>query len=321
LIKIFKIFTKAMNPQYRYLLVLYSLKHLKDYASDIAVQTNIIYVLSNIIKNGGGSVITHIEVLDVLSDCLFETLQNTSKYDPKDVENLENAYIDCINSFSSNVSYPEQMNDIMQFLVNHLKLEAGNNEVILKCRIFIIRSLRFILEQRALIIEKNPTFNSPLPIELFIPTLALLKDSSFNLRLQYYFFLLLLMDQIGSSNNVVDDNKSHITKYRFMQNVHTVLYEYTQKKLNQPIDFIMIINIFIKNVQVFTYDAIVEAVPLMFALEVYIYIFIYIRLIYFLFFSFYINTNILIFFIFYRKKQRQISKVEKKLCFSTPLIL
>jgi len=267
LIKIFKIFTKAMNPQYRYLLVLYSLKHLKDYTSDIAVQTNIIYVLSNIIKNGGGSVITHIEVLDVLSDCLFETLQNTSKYDPKDIESLENAYIDCINSFSSNVSYPEQMNDIMAFLVNHLKLETANNEVILKCRIFIIRSLRFILEQRASIIEKNPTFNSPLPIELFIPTLALLKDNSFNLRLQYYFFLLLLMNQISNSNNVADDNKTHITKYRFMQNIHTVLYEYTQKKLNQPVDFIMIINVFIKNVQVFTYDAIVEAVPLMFKLE------------------------------------------------------
>jgi len=267
LIKIFKIFTKAMNPQYRYLLVLYSLKHLKDYTTDIAVQTNIIYVLSNIIKNGGGSVVTHIEVLDVLSDCLFETLQNSSKYEPKDVENLENAYIDCINSFSSNVSYPEQMNDIMSFLVNHLKLDTSNNEVILKCRIFIIRSLRFILEQRASIIEKNPTFNSPLPIELFIPTLVLLKDGSFNLRLQYYFFLLLLMDQISSCNNTVDDNKSHITKYRFMQNVHTVLYEYTQKKLNQPVDYIIIINVFIKNIQVFTYDAIVEVVPLMFALE------------------------------------------------------
>jgi len=267
LIKIFNIFTKAMNPQYRYLLVLYSLKHLKDYSNDIAIQTNIIYVLSNIIKNGGGSVVTHIEVLDVLSDCLFETLQNSSKYDPKDIENLENAYIDCINSFSSNVSYPEQMNDIMSFLVNHLKLETANNEVILKCRIFIIRSLRFILEQRASIIEKNPSFNSPLPIELFIPTLVLLKDSSFNLRLQYYFFLLLLMDQITISNNTVDDSKSHINKYRFMQNTHTVLYEYTQKKLNQPVDYIMIINVFIKNIQVFTYDAMVEAVPLMFELE------------------------------------------------------
>lgn len=267
LLKVFKIFTKAMNPQYRYLLVLYSLKHLKDFSNDIAIQTNIIYILSNIIKNGGGSVITHIEVLDVLSDCLFETLQNTSKYNEKDIENLENAYIDCISSFTSNVSYPEQMNDIMTFLVNHLKLETPNNEVILKCRIFIIRSLRFILEQRAQIIEKNPTFNSPLPIELFIPTLVLLKDSSFNLRLQYYFFLLLLMEQIGNSSSAFDDNKTHVTKYRFMQNIHTVLYEYSQKKLNQPVDFIMIINVFIKNIQVFTFDGIVEVVPLMFSLE------------------------------------------------------
>jgi hypothetical protein len=72
------------------------------------------------------------------------------------------------------------MNDIMTFLINHLKLDTSNNEVILKCRIFIIRSLRFILEQRASFIEKNPTFNSPLPIELFNPTIVILKDSSFN---------------------------------------------------------------------------------------------------------------------------------------------
>jgi len=269
LLKLFNIFTKAMNPQYRYLLVLYSLKHLKDYSNDLAIQTNIIYILSNIIKNGGGSVVTHIEVLDVLSDCLFETLQNSSKYDPKDIENLENAYIDCINSFTSNVSYPEQMNDIMTFLINHLKLDTSNNEVILKCRIFIIRSLRFILEQRATFIENNPTFNTPLPIELFIPTLVLLKDSSFNLRLQYYFFLLLLMDQISSSlNGIPEDSKTHITKYRFMQNIHTILFEYSQKKLNQPIDYIMIINVFVKNVQVFEFDDIIEAVPLMFELEV-----------------------------------------------------
>jgi len=266
LLKLFKIFTKAMNPQYRYLLVLYSLKHLKDYSNDLAVQTNIIYILSNIIKNGGGSVVTHIEVLDVLSDCLFETFQNSSKYDPKDIENLENAYIDCINSFTSNVSYPEQMNDIMTFLVKHLKLDTSNNEVILKCRTFIIRSLRFILEQRASFIEKNPTFNSPIPIELFIPTLVLLKDNSFNLRLQYYFFLFLLMDQINACNSNTDE-KTNISKYRFMQNVHTILYEYTQKKLNQPVDYIMIINVFIKNVQIFGYEDIVEVVPLMFGLE------------------------------------------------------
>jgi len=269
LLKLFKIFTKGMNPQYRYLLVLYSLKHLKDYSHDLAVQTNIIYILSNIIKNGGGAVVTHIEVLDVLSDCLFETLQNSSKYSPKDIESLENAYIDCINSFTSNVSYPEQMNDIMAFLVNHLKLNTSSNEVIIKCRIFIIRSLRFILEQRATFIENNPTFNTPLPIELFIPTLVLLKDSSFNLRLQYYFFLLLLMDQISSSlNGIPEDSKTHITKYRFMQNIHTILFEYSQKKLNQPIDYIMIINVFVKNVQVFEFDDIIEAVPLMFELEV-----------------------------------------------------
>jgi len=266
LLKLFKIFTKAMNPQYRYLLVLYSLKHLKDYTNDLAVQTNIIYILSNIIKNGGSAVVTHIEVLDVLSDCLFETFQNTSKYKEKDIENLENAYIDCINSFTSNVSYPEQMNDIMAFLVDHLKLDTPSNEIIIKCRVFIIRSLRFILEQRASFIEKNPTFNSPLPIELFIPTLILLKDNYFNLRLQYYFFLLLLMDQINSSSNVIDD-KIPLVKFRFMQNVHTILYEYTQKKLNQPVDYIMIMNIFIKNVQVFGYDDIVEVVPLMFSLE------------------------------------------------------
>jgi len=268
LLKLFKIFTKGMNPQYRYLLVLYSLKHLKDYSHDLAVQTNIIYILSNIIKNGGGAVVTHIEVLDVLSDCLFETLQNSSKYEQKSIESLENAYIDCINSFTSNVSYPEQMNDIMAFLVNHLKLNTSSNEVIIKCRIFIIRSLRFILEQRATFIEKNPTFNSPLPIDLFIPTIVILKDGSFNLRLQYYFFLLLLMDQISSSlNSIPEDNKTHITKYRFMQNIHTILYEYSQKKLNQPIDYIMIINVFIKNVQVFEFDGIVEVVPLMFELE------------------------------------------------------
>jgi hypothetical protein len=267
LLKLFKIFTKGMNPQYRYLLVLYSLKHLKDYSHDLAVQTNIIYILSNIIKNGGGAVVTHIEVLDVLSDCLFETLQNSSKYSPKDIESLENAYIDCINSFTSNVFYPEQMNDIMAFLVNHLKLNTSSNEVIIKCRIFIIRSLRFILEQRASFIEKNPTFNSPLPIELFNPTIVILKDSSFNLRLQYYFFLLLLMDQINTSTALQEDNKAHIARYRFMQNIHTVLFDYAQKKLNQPVDYIMIVNIFIKNAQVFGLNDVVESVPLMFELE------------------------------------------------------
>ncbi|TPX34914.1 hypothetical protein SmJEL517_g02605 [Synchytrium microbalum] len=129
-IHIIHVITNAVQPQHRYVPMQNMLERLQNQSatSSPEIQTSIVRSLTYLISAGGGSIgMTILELVEVLVGQLLSTTgtsHSTSSTHKADAEaTLEQALIESVGSLATQVQYPDQVNEILAFLINRLKLE------------------------------------------------------------------------------------------------------------------------------------------------------------------------------------------------------
>jgi len=297
LTKILKIAMDSIQNQYRYLLITSLFKRLNDTETnnDIKIQTNIIFVLTFVITSNERSIgLTCLELLDNLTKHLLLSLKNKNNNE-KDVEVFQSAVVDCIGSLARNIYYPEQINDMLSFLINRLCFDSKyvdnngstfnlnskekkdintisntsikdlseylNNEDIIKYRVIIFHCLRRVLENRK-VSDSNTSLNQipiGIPIELLIPTIKFLLTDSIEQKIEYFNFIACVLPYISTNNN---SKKEIINQNRMFKEYHLVIFDYIKKDNLHIIDYILIYNILVVNLNQFLDEEAFITIPL-----------------------------------------------------------
>jgi hypothetical protein len=293
LTKILKIAMDSIQNQYRYLLITSLFKRLNDTDSnknDIKIQTNIIFVLTFAITSNERSIgLTCLELLDNLTKHLLISLKNKNN-SQEDVEVFQSAVVDCIGSLARNIYYPEQTNDMLSFLINRLCFDGQehekknnssekkdinsisnttikdlseylNDEDIIKYRIIIFHCLRRVIENRK-VSDSNTSINQTpvgIPIELLTPTVKFFLTDSIEQKVEYFNFMASVLPYISTNNS---SKTSAINQNKMIKEYHLVINEYINKNDLQIIDYILIYNVLVVNLNQYFDEEAFITIPL-----------------------------------------------------------
>ncbi|TPX43809.1 NAD+ kinase [Synchytrium endobioticum] len=123
-IHIIHVITNAVQPQYRYVPMQNMLERLQDETGRASPesQTSMVRSLTYLISAGGGNIgMTVLELIEVLISQLL--LHATRSVNGNAEATLEQALVEAVGSLATQVQYPDQVNEILAFLINRLKLE------------------------------------------------------------------------------------------------------------------------------------------------------------------------------------------------------
>jgi hypothetical protein len=147
IIHVVKIITSAVQPQYLHILLSSILDRLNSdtYAKDSVVKITLVQSLSYLVAHGGESVgVAVLELLEALARQILVTVTIVTSADSqavpvsgsgaasvlsagtKEVDKgafyFQSALVDAVGSLAVNIEYPDQVNDIIAFLINKLKV-------------------------------------------------------------------------------------------------------------------------------------------------------------------------------------------------------
>ncbi|KAJ3411467.1 hypothetical protein HDV05_002156 [Chytridiales sp. JEL 0842] len=245
---IVKTITSSVQPQYLHILLSSILDRLDSeaFANNSAVKTGLVKSLSYLVIHGGESVgVAVLELLEALSRQIWLTVSHAASYSAetksstapptgtKEVDKgaiyYQTALVDAVGFLAVNIEYPDQMNDIIAFLVNKLKLPTdtedgeldgasshrsgspttpvgadpvvvSNRKVLLRClaRVVSVRRLHLVHPvtspgTRTSVLSNNSrrsaTLRSPITTSLLSPLLALFADVDPEIRIGIAHFM------------------------------------------------------------------------------------------------------------------------------------
>ena len=130
-IHIIHVITNAVQPQHRYIPMQNMLERLQATADSASPesQTSMVRSLTYLISAGGGYVgMTVLELVEVLVSQLLSNSNKTAKCTAE--ATLEQALVEAVGSLVTQVQYPDQVNEILAFLINRLKLELPMSNLV-----------------------------------------------------------------------------------------------------------------------------------------------------------------------------------------------
>ncbi|KAJ3044024.1 hypothetical protein HDV00_003553 [Rhizophlyctis rosea] len=273
-----------MQAQHRYIIMSSIIERLNDEKLDMspAAKNSLIQSLKHLITYGGGSVgLTVLELLETLVSHLHRSAKRTaaSIEESKNAEEMaiQTSLIESIGSLSIHLAYPDQINDIVAFVTNRLRLDAANDsnapvldDVTKEVRRLHLRALGAVASTRETQLQngalqrRNSMLRSPVSYELLAPMLQFLSDDDPELRINFYMFFHSLM-MLESLEAAVAPTPSSTLK--FCAVLHRRLFEWATAPNTNPADFVIIGNIFIAALRRYLIDELVRTVPIMLKLQ------------------------------------------------------
>ncbi|KAL2912310.1 plasma membrane localization protein [Polyrhizophydium stewartii] len=259
--------THVVQSQYHYVILSLMLERL-EFETKPEIKTTVIRVLTFLISDGEGiSGLTIPELLETFARHLRSSVEKPATDDQMQLHahaRLQQALVEAIGSLAFHLAYPNQINDILSFLVNRLIAEHGSVEAsILLLRaldqVMIVYTRRFTSSEtkRLSIIPANISF------ELVTPTLVLMSHPSADARLPYFPFLY---KALGLAVPARDDRDSH-GLVALHSSLWRVLYDSSLNPSHNPADFVIVGMLATRMLQFMPVEDLFVSVPIFMRLQ------------------------------------------------------
>ncbi|KAJ3299697.1 hypothetical protein HK104_007625 [Borealophlyctis nickersoniae] len=312
-----KTLAAAVQPQHRYVLMSLLIERLNDenFAKSTGIKTTLVAALTQMISNGGGAVgLTVLELLETLvkhlqQSAIAATRGGESKKEEEVV--IQDALINAIGSLSVHLAYPDQINDIVAYVANRLRLDAavpqdGNAaqapnapQACTEIRRLHLRALAAVVTTREsqllsasgdLNSKRTSVSRSHVSYELLVPMLQFLTDDNpgkcvavkpchkiaktnvsspklitgmtLEIRIQFFtfFYKLMMLEALEAAY------RNHFAPVD-LEVLHRRLFEYATMPTTNPVDFVIVGNLFVASLKRYYIDELLRTVPIMFALH------------------------------------------------------
>ncbi|CAI2182317.1 14376_t:CDS:10 [Funneliformis geosporum] len=308
-ISLILVILSSIQQQYRHILVGDIIQRLESSGnSDVSKKITFIEMLTSILTSDltlfGLSVL---EVLDYLLSHLINSLKNDDiKFEKIDVDlnfktdntltekvkDLETIFIRrliiCIGSLATHVYYANQIGDIVERIVQHLKLQSstesqqGSNsnssymtdgiplsllrKTLLKCLSMVVRTNK---EAES---KSSGKARGEVPVEIFHNSIDLCADEDLSVRIAYAQVLSTFLNNVNTSEESKEIEPLQITYFNqpaihFLNTLHLTLYKYTLLNDSNPADNIALLVILRSLLIRFRADQIVRGIPVVFKLQ------------------------------------------------------
>ncbi len=228
--------------------------------TDLRRKTIFVRILQHAILDQRLAGITIPELLDTLIQTLKESINSGPKESP-DLTSMQVSLTDAIGSLGAHLSYPNQINEIVSFLVNRVQFEKTpanldkNDQTFL---FFILMSLVNIVKNNG-IGSSDPSFGpGSLCYNLFVPLLIHFSSQLEEIRVQLYY---LLASIINASKL---DKKLENVKMEFFEGLHSGLGSYALIQTNLAVDYILLGNLLCNSIAANGPSELGYSVPLLF---------------------------------------------------------
>ncbi|KAI8057602.1 hypothetical protein BDF22DRAFT_739016 [Syncephalis plumigaleata] len=224
-----------------------------------------------------------VSVLELLNSLVHNVIVSLAHQDPNNPEDL-NCYVAqeltrCIGGLSNHSYYASQTSDVMNFLVNKLRIGStetstdGVNTAMM--RIHLLQIMRNVIDnsRRG---ERNGQYAQriPIPLEIITPTLILLNDDNSDLRFEYTRFMSSLMDDgatlIAESKPLHHARKitQHVTSMHltFRFELLRSMFQCLQRSDTHPSDFLVIFALLKQMLIRFSEGELIRTVPMLLTL-------------------------------------------------------
>ncbi|CAG8664590.1 1043_t:CDS:10 [Funneliformis caledonium] len=299
----------SIQQQYRHILVGDIIQRLESSGnSDLSKKITFIEMLTSILTSDLTLVgLSVLEVLDCLLSHLLNSLKNDDvKFEQVDVDlnlktdntltekaqDLDTIFIQrliiCIGSLATHIYYANQISDIVERIVQHLKLQVstesqqGSNssssymtegiplsllrKALLKCLSMVV-----LTNKEA---EKKSSGNarSEVPVEIFHNSIDLCTDEDLGVRIAYAQVLSTFLNNVNTSEESKEIEPIQITYFNqpaihFLNTLHLTLYKYTLLNDSKPGDNLALLVILRSLLIRFRADQIVRGIPVVFKLQ------------------------------------------------------
>ncbi|KAJ3053762.1 hypothetical protein HK097_003447 [Rhizophlyctis rosea] len=279
---IVRIVASAVQAQQRYIVMGSIIDRLNDekFEGSPAAKTSLIQSLTHLITYGGGSVgLTVLELLETLVSHLQRSAKRTAaggeQANDKDELAIQSSLIESIGSLSVHMAYPDQINDIVAFIANRLKLDLGTSEeqadaVMKEIRRLHLRALGAVVVTRetqlanGALARRSSMLRTPVSYELLAPMLQFLSDDDSDLRINFYSFFhgLMTLESMEAAGTTTPSST-----LKFCAVLHRRLFEFALAPHTNPADFVIIGNLFVASLKRYLIDELVRVTPIIFKLQ------------------------------------------------------
>eukprot|EP00842_Homolaphlyctis_polyrhiza_P004447 jgi/Hompol1/5002/HPOL_004085-RA len=192
--------TAVVQSQYHYVILSLMLERLES-EKQPAIKTTVVRVLNFLIADGEGVAgLTIPEMLETFTRHLKKSAAIPATADQTEQlshKRLQQSLIDAIGSLAFNPAYPNQINDILAFLINRLMADIENPIT----TTLLLRTLDQVISVYATYNRRRPAEDkrtsivpTTISFELLTPTLKLIENSTVDARIVYQSFIYKILE-------------------------------------------------------------------------------------------------------------------------------
>ncbi|KAJ3370557.1 membrane anchoring protein efr3a [Kappamyces sp. JEL0680] len=253
----------SSESQYHFVIISYVLE-LIDSETNLVQKTTLIKILQQLIMDQRLAGLTIPELLDTFVKHLVESTINGAK-ETTELTAMQVACTEAIGSLAAHLAYPNQINEILSFLVNRAQFEKKSSRLEKHEQTLLF----FILLSLVSTIKNNGvgsgadevSTRGPLAYNIFVSLLTHFYSPMQEIRLQLYY---LLSSAVNACRN---DPKSGVSKLEFQEALRLGLSEYALSPTNQPLDYVLLGNLLCNSLTANSPLELGYAVPLLFYLQ------------------------------------------------------
>ncbi|KAK6092556.1 plasma membrane localization protein [Batrachochytrium dendrobatidis] len=260
--------TSVVQTQYHYIILSIMLERLES-ESDTVQKITVVQILTFLVTTGDGIAgITVPELLEIFARHLNASAE-TSKFSDGSCtpvqQQLQKALVNGIGSLVHHLIYPNQVNDIISFLVNRL---LNMIDVTLPCILFI-RSIEHVLavyKKRVVATEhkRQSMVSASISFELVAPTLILMTHKNADVRLEFFALITKALSLMPPALHDVENHGPN----SFHGLLWHKLYNAALCDFNNPSDYIIVGRLAVQLMQLMPIEDLFVSVPVFFRLQI-----------------------------------------------------
>ncbi|KAK9762038.1 plasma membrane localization protein [Basidiobolus ranarum] len=269
-----------MEPSYRHIVINEILRRLNTCAGGELDQKKVMLasMLASVLTNRTITVgISVLEILNALINHYIKSFNDTSQ----GIQGFRESLLEAVGGLATHVYYPDQINDILSFIVNKLRLGSREESVdglsISTLRVALLHCMSIAIsksEKHAQ--EQSVVCRMGIPFRIISPTLSLFMDANPTVRKSYGLFFLCYLESDIENWNTTSRKLSSKGRliYRandpgteFRTSLHEVIFDYATSNFTLPLDYALILFILKTMVRKFEHEEFVRAIPMLFKLQ------------------------------------------------------
>ncbi|CAG8603443.1 16287_t:CDS:10 [Acaulospora morrowiae] len=280
----------SLQQQCRHILasnITRQLETLPEGSISMQKKLTLVEMLSSILTNKLALVgLSTLEVLDVLLQLLLGSLKNGEGNDNESKALISKKLIDCIGGLATHIYYENQICDIMEHIITHLRLQpdvpdsSQQGDISISDGIPLSDLRKTLLKCLDVVVQMSKTVYQKIgkiticetPVEIFLDTISLCMDGDLDVRISYAKVLSAFLNNEGMPEEQKDTDSTQLTYFNqpaihFLNTLHLSLYQYALSDIAQPADHVAMLTLLRALLVRFRADQIIRGIPVVFKLQ------------------------------------------------------